>query len=766
MTTPPPAPGTPGTSDAAPGRDGPAASVRAAVPARCGATRDAGGPSEAARRMPACLFELHAAPGARSRVVHVGDGLRALLPLEPDAVLADPRRVLDHVHPDDAGRLLRSVARAASERVEWRDEVRVAGADGSTRWIELVAIPAPRDDGTGGWSGWAIDVTGRRLAQQALVATERRARHLFESNPLPMWIHDRLTLRFLAVNDAAVARYGWSREEFLAMTLVDLRLAGPAGDGPDAGAAGDDLARPATTHHRLRDGSAIEVELTSQPLAWNDRPARMVVAIDVTARRRAEAEAQRLAFYDPLTQLPNRRLLVDRLRQSLASSRRAGRRGALLCIDLDDFKRVNDTRGHPVGDEVLREAADRIRRCVRTEDTVARIGGDEFVVVLERLDGEPRQAAARADEAAQRLQATLSRPFELPGLRFHSSASIGVAMFGDDASVEDVLMHADAAMNRAKAAGRGTVRFYDPAMQVALQERAALEADLRRALSEGQLRLAYQAQVSAGRIVGAEVLLRWQHPERGAVQPMAFIPLAEETGLIVPIGQWVLETACMQLAGWSRDPATRDLRLSVNVSARQFRQPDFVQRIERALGDSGADPSRLRLELTESLLLDQIDDCIAKMQSLKAIGVGFSLDDFGTGYSSLSYLKRLPLDELKIDRSFIRDIATDPSDAVIVQTIIGMAKNLGLTVIAEGVETAGQLAFLERHGCCGYQGWLLGRPVPLPEFELSLRRGVDPAAPAPAVGPAPTARRTPAPKPLLADAAIPQGSPLPPRIAD
>ncbi|MFN7642186.1 MAG: putative bifunctional diguanylate cyclase/phosphodiesterase [Burkholderiales bacterium] len=350
------------------------------------------------------------------------------------------------------------------------------------------------------------------------------------------------------------------------------------------------------------------------------------------------------AYYDSLTRLPNRRLLTDRLRQSVARAVRSGRHGAVLCIDLDAFKRFNDIRGHPAGDEVLLQAAARIRACVRTEDTVARLGGDEFVVVIERLDGDARQAAAQADETAQRLMSTLATPFDITDMRFHSSASIGVAMFGSAGTGdEDVLRHADSAMYRAKAAGRGTVRFYDPAMQVAMQMRAALETDLRRALSEGQLRLAYQAQVEAsGRIVGAEVLLRWRHPVRGPIPPMDFIPMAEETGLIVPIGQWVLETVCMQLAGWARTPQTRALRLSVNVSARQFRQPDFVQRVERALSDSGADPTRLRLELTESLLLDNINDCIAKMQSLQAIGVGFSLDDFGTGYSSLSYLKRLP----------------------------------------------------------------------------------------------------------------------------
>jgi diguanylate cyclase (GGDEF)-like protein/PAS domain S-box-containing protein len=635
----------------------------------------------------------------------------------------------------------------------------VHGADGATRWIEVVALPTRRADGTKAWCGWALDVTARRLAQQALADGEQRHRRLFESNPIPMWVHDRLTLRFLAVNDAAVAMYGWSREEFLAMTLVELRqpAAERAPPGDAAEAASEGLVRPSTAHHRLRDGTPVEVELTSQPLTWEGRPARMVVALDVTAQRRAEAEVQRLAYYDTLTRLPNRRLLTDRLRQSLAASARTGRRGAVLCIDLDDFKRVNDTRGHPIGDQVLVEAAERLKGCVRTEDTVARVGGDEFVVVLERLDGEPRQAAARADEAAHRLMAALSRPYDVPGLRFHSSASIGVAMFGDDASVEDVLMHADAAMYRAKAAGRGTVRFYDPAMQVALQARAALEADLRRALSEGQLRLAYQVQMSGTRTVGAEVLLRWQHPERGAVPPMDFIPLAEETGLIVPIGQWVLETACMQLAGWSRRPETRDLRLSVNVSARQFRQPDFVNRVERALADSGADPSRLRLELTESLLLDNIDGCIAKMQSLKAMGVGFALDDFGTGYSSLSYLKRLPLDELKIDRSFIRDIATDPSDAVIVQTIIGMAKNLGLTVIAEGVETAEQIAFLDRHGCSGYQGWYFGRPVSLPEFEASLVDAPGSAGTGGRSAPA-TIGSPPAPAPASARRAVPEAA--------
>jgi EAL domain-containing protein (putative c-di-GMP-specific phosphodiesterase class I) len=309
-------------------------------------------------------------------------------------------------------------------------------------------------------------------------------------------------------------------------------------------------------------------------------------------------------------------------------------------------------------------------------------------------------------------------------------------MFGSaDDRVENVLMHADSAMYRAKAAGRSTIRFYDPAMQVALQARAALETDLRRALSEGQMRLAYQAQVDAnGRTFGAEVLLRWQHPERGPIPPMDFIPLAEETGLIVPIGQWVLETACTQLAGWTREAATRDLRLSVNVSARQFRQPDFVNRVERALSDSGADPARLRLELTESLLLDNINDCIAKMQSLKSIGVSFALDDFGTGYSSLSYLSTLPIDSLKIDRSFVMGLHDAPQNVEIVRAVLHLARSLGRRVVAEGLETAAQLATLRQLGVGYGQGYLLSRPLPADQAQalLVLAALADPAAqPAP-----------------------------------
>ncbi|MDP2821943.1 MAG: EAL domain-containing protein [Sulfuritalea sp.] len=446
---------------------------------------------------------------------------------------------------------------------------------------------------------------------------------------------------------------------------------------------------------------------------------------DITQRKQAEAEIQWLAYYDHLTRLPNRRLLIDRLERALASSARRRRHGAVLFIDLDHFKTLNDTRGHEVGDLLLIEVAQRLLSCVREVDTVARLGGDEFVVMLEDL-GEDRDTAAKETETiGEKIRGVLNRPFTLGStgvagaIEYQCTASIGAGLFFDGGdTIDDLLKHADVAMYQAKDAGRNTVRFFDPAMQATLESRAAMETDLRRALSLGQFELFYQAQIdSGGRILGAETLLRWNHPERGLVSPADFIPLAEETGTIVPIGRWVLETACRRLKIWAEDAATRNLLLAVNVSARQFRQPDFVGEVCAVLEQTGADPTRLKLELTESLVLDNVADTIDKMNVLKSLGVGFSMDDFGTGYSSLSYLKRLPLDQLKIDRSFIRDIVTDPGDAAIVRTIIVMAKSLGLGVVAEGVETGEQRDFLDRNGCSLFQGYLFSRPLPLDEFE-------------------------------------------------
>ncbi|BAN34278.1 diguanylate cyclase/phosphodiesterase with PAS/PAC sensor(s) [Sulfuricella denitrificans skB26] len=445
----------------------------------------------------------------------------------------------------------------------------------------------------------------------------------------------------------------------------------------------------------------------------------VAVFTDISQRKQSEQEIHQLAFYDPLTQLPNRRLLMDRLQQAMAVSARSGRHGALLFLDLDHFKIINDTRGHAMGDLLLIEVARRLQTCVREGDSVARLGGDEFVVVLEELSSRQDEAATLTELVAEKIRNKLSQPYALKEYECHTTPSIGISLFhGHLESVDDLLQHADVAMYQAKAAGRNAIRFFDPQMQTALDMRADLEADLRHALEKRQFRLYYQIQVDRlHRPLGAEVLLRWAHPERGLVFPDQFIPLAEETGLIVPIGLWVLETACTQLKAWQRDALTRDLTVAVNVSARQFHQANFVAQVQRVLLESGAPPAQLKLELTESVVLENIEDTIGKMHEIKKLGVSFSMDDFGTGYSSLSQLKRLPLDQIKIDRSFVRDIAFDSNDAAIVHATIAMSQALGLNVIAEGVETEAQREFLDHHGCHAFQGYLFSKPVPLEQFE-------------------------------------------------
>ncbi len=454
---------------------------------------------------------------------------------------------------------------------------------------------------------------------------------------------------------------------------------------------------------------------------------------DITERKVAADKIEHLAFYDSLTDLPNRRLMLDRLKHAISNSARHNKHGALMLIDLDNFKTLNDTMGHGIGDQLLQEMGLRLKGCIREGDTVARLGGDEFVVIIEDLD-DADAAPRQAEIVAEKILAALRQPYLLdlalsgdtPGKRtYHCTSSIGISLFRDNSiRVDDLMKRADLAMYQAKAAGRNTIRFFDPAMQAAVTQRVILEADLRKAIGERQFLLHYQAQVdSAGRVIGAEALLRWQHPERGMVSPAEFIPLAEETELILPLGLWVLQTACAQLSTWANMIETAHFTLAVNVSARQFRQPDFADQILAVLDHSHADPAKLKLELTESLLLDDVDRIIAKMEVLKAKGVGFSLDDFGTGYSSLSYLKRLPLNQLKIDQSFVRDVTTNPNAAAIARTVVALAQNLELDVIAEGVETEAQRDFLAQAGCFTYQGYFFSRPLPIEDFDSFVKRG-------------------------------------------
>lgn len=440
---------------------------------------------------------------------------------------------------------------------------------------------------------------------------------------------------------------------------------------------------------------------------------------NISGRKAAEDEIRRLAFYDSLTNLPNRRLLMDRLSHASNTSVRSNSFGALMFIDLDNFKILNDTLGHDKGDQLLKHVAEQITHSVRNHDSVARFGGDEFVVVLERLGINVNEAADEARVIGERILSEIRKPFLIGDHMHHSSGSIGVTLFrGVDQSVDDLMKQADLAMYRAKGDGRNIMRFFDQEMQLLVNARATIESDMRDGIERSEFMLYYQPQVSSsGEIIGVEALLRWNHPVRGFVPTGDFIALAEETGLIMPLGEWVIRAACSQLAIWSSMVEFRDLCLSINVSALQFRHQNFVGLIRDALTESGANPQNLKIEITESMLVDDIDQVVEKMESLKEIGVGFSLDDFGTGYSSLAYLKRLPLDQLKIDQSFIRDVLSDPNDASIARTIIALAKSLGLAVIAEGVETEGQREFLCNEGCPAYQGYLFSRPDTIEQFE-------------------------------------------------
>lgn len=464
------------------------------------------------------------------------------------------------------------------------------------------------------------------------------------------------------------------------------------------------------------------LQWTSISAVFNEQDQRIVNFVvtlsDVTARKEAEIRIRQLAFYDQLTLLPNRQLLMERLEQALERSQRSKKLGAILYIDLDDFKTLNDTRGHHIGDQLLKIVSERLSNSVRRVDTVARLGGDEFIILLEELESNQDQAAMFVEKLCQKILSNLSQPFHFETLEHFSTLSIGVALFlGTQEGVDELLKQSDLAMYQAKAAGRNTYRFFNPAMQVKVTEHATLARELRICLQQKGFNLVYQPQIDQhGQLIGAEALLRWQHPEKGFISPMEFIPVAEETGLIIPLGQWVIEEACRQLAIWQQLPRETPLVVAINISPKQFQQPDFTAQLLQAMHTHQIHPYSLKLELTESMLLEDIDDTIAKMDTLKQHGLRFSLDDFGTGYSSLAYLKRLPLDQLKIDKSFVIDMLHDAHHAAIARTIVSLATNLELRVIAEGVETEAQLLALKSYGCNAFQGYYFSRPLTPDDF--------------------------------------------------
>jgi diguanylate cyclase (GGDEF)-like protein/PAS domain S-box-containing protein len=593
--------------------------------------------------------------------------------------------------------------------------------DGTLINVEISASGVELD-GNNYFFGSSRDITERKQIEQDL----RIAATAFEIQEGILVTDENLVI--LRVNKAFSKLFGYSEEEVIGQTPVLIKS-----DNHDDLFYQEMWSTLNCDHYwqgeiwnKRKDGEVNPywVTITAVISDQGDITNYVSAYSDLSQYKKDEAEIHSLAFYDQLTSLPNRRLLLSRLTQTFNASSHHKHYGAMMFIDLDNFKGLNDTRGHMVGDLLLIEVAQRLQKAVRDDDIVARLGGDEFVVVLEKLSVDPMQAAAQANIVCDKILTAIRQPYSLLDDEYHGSTSIGISLFrGHETSVDELLKHADIAMYHAKSDGRNTLRFYDPDMQAELEARTTLENDLHNALIENQFMLHYQMQVDdSGHIVGAEALIRWQHPQRGMVSPMEFIPLAEDTGLITLIGQWVLETTCIQLKAWETEPMARDLKLAVNVSARQFHQDDFVEQVVQVIRNHAINPDRLKLELTETLVLDNVEDTIIKMHALKKTGVLFSMDDFGTGYSSLAYLTQLPLNQLKIDQSFVRNIVGKKSDAVIVQTIIGMAQSLGIEVIAEGVETKDQHALLKEYGCYLYQGYLFGKPLPIDEFEEELKR--------------------------------------------
>lgn len=592
------------------------------------------------------------------------------------------------------------IAPAADAVARWRSEGKTAVSDlrfmsGGSRWIASfrtfrlgeqtfwTVVYAPLTDFMSSWKPMLLTLCliVALVSLLSLLMAQRFSRQC------------SVPLEELVASSERIARLDFSRGDVIRTPLADLQ-------------------RLASAQERMR---SMLSEFRGTVDAQSSDLRQQIAALRATEER-----LEHLSQHDPLTDLPNRVLFNDRLSHAINRARRSKHLFAVLFIDLDNFKTLNDTRGHEAGDHLLVEVARRLRASIREEDSVARLGGDEFVVLVEDLSAMLREAAVQAEVIAEKIRAALALPYAIDGHTHRGTASIGVTLYrGEDETGDTLLRGADGAMYRAKRSGRNTVQFFDPAMQAELEQSARTEIDLRSAVSEGQLVLHFQGKYDRERkLNGAEALLRWNHPERGMVSPAEFIPIAENSGLIVPIGLWVLEAACAQLKAWADSPLTRSLRLAVNVSPHQFRHARFVDDVIRIISNSGADGRMLMLELTESVVLDDVGGAITRMHELKALGISLSMDDFGTGYSSLSYLSRLPLEEVKIDQSFVRKLGSDSSDAAIVHAIIAMARSLNLGVTAEGVESREQFEWLVREGCDCYQGYLFSRPLPPEKFGM------------------------------------------------
>jgi diguanylate cyclase (GGDEF)-like protein/PAS domain S-box-containing protein len=607
-------------------------------------------------------------------------------------------------------------------------EIRLIRKDGTLTWAKLtVSLLRDRE----GWPSHLLahveGIKDRRstenpngvVSEPPAQVKEDRYRTTFETSPDGVLIARAEDGKIVEVNPALLNILQLSREEVLGHTSLELDIWADENDTYKISEALHENAgaRDLEVRLRRRNGEVFWGQLSASYADFDGESCVISYIRDVSAAKADEEKIRNLAFYDTLTGLPNRRLLWERLRQALISSIRSGSKHALLFVDLDGFKSLNDTLGHHIGDLLLQETGRRISGCVREVDTVARLGGDEFVVILEDLSQIAEIAAAQARTVGGKILAAIDQPFLLEGRECHTTSSMGITVFGNQSeSTNEVLQQADIAMYQAKASGRNAMFFFAPALQASVNARVALERDLRAAIRENQFSLFYQPQLDRGLLTGAEALIRWNHPTRGLVSPQEFVPLAEETGLIFPMGSWVMETACMQIAAWASRKEGEHLSVAVNVSAREFRQPKFVDHVLTALDRTGANPKNLKIELSETMFGENIEDVITRMNKLRTYGVRFSLEDFGTGYSSMAYLKRLPLDQIKIDRAFVNDILKDPISGAIAQAIISFGKAMGLSVIAEGVETEEQRAFLAKLGCHSFQGYLFSHPLPLGQF--------------------------------------------------
>jgi diguanylate cyclase (GGDEF)-like protein/PAS domain S-box-containing protein len=671
--------------------------------------------------VPGVVFQYRLFPDGHGCFPFASEAFVDIYGVAPEAVRESADVIREMALAEDKDRFFASL-RASAESLElWRIDYRIRHPDGTVKWLLVEAMPEV-ENGVVTWYGFIADITDAKATEEKL----RIAATTFLTHEGIMVTDARGVI--LRVNPAFTDITGYTAAEVVGRTPAVLNS--NRHDASFYRAMWAELLSKGVWQgeiiDRRRSGEVYPEWLTITAVKDETGATTHYVGVfqDITARKAAEEEIRNLAFYDSLTHLPNRRLLLDRLQQAVAASSRNGRYGALLFLDLDNFKTLNDSLGHDTGDRLLVEVAGRLLACVREGDTVARLGGDEFVLMVQDLSDGGGEAATQAEVMANKVLGTLGQPYQLGSQAYRGSSSIGVALFsGREVGIDELLKRADLAMYQAKAAGRNTLRFFDPAMQASINLRSTMEGELHRALADHEFVLHYQPQVDRdNRCVGVEALIRWRNPARGLVAPAEFIPLAEECGLIQPIGRWVVEQACERLAAWAADSPTAALTMAVNVSAKQFRQEDFIERLRTTIGRFAIDPSRLKLELTESLLLIDIDDAIAKMLALRGLGVSFSLDDFGTGYSSLAYLKRLPIDQIKIDRSFVDDVLTDPNDAAICKAVIALGKSLALDVIAEGVETEGQWNRLREEGCTAFQGYLFARPMNEPDFLDWLRQ--------------------------------------------